>query len=31
MPKPFDAALKQLIQDYPADWLGILGLPASPV
>jgi hypothetical protein len=23
--------LKQLIQDYPADWLRILGLPAAPL
>jgi predicted transposase YdaD len=31
MPKPFDAALKHLIEDYPADWLRVLGLPIGPV
>jgi predicted transposase YdaD len=29
--KPFDATLKLLIQEYPADWLRLLGLPAARV
>jgi predicted transposase YdaD len=29
MPKPFDATLKELVEAYPADWLGFLGLPAT--
>jgi hypothetical protein len=35
MPKQFDAALKQLLDAYPADWAAYLsarlGLPAGPV
>ena len=29
MPKPYDAALKDLIAAFPADWLDALGLPAT--
>jgi hypothetical protein len=31
MSKPYDATLKDLIADYPADWLRFLGLPAPGV
>lgn len=30
MPKPFDAALKELVTTFPADWLDRLGLPIVP-
>jgi hypothetical protein len=29
MPKPFDAALKELITAHPVDWLTQLGLPVT--
>jgi hypothetical protein len=29
MPKPFDATLKDLIGEYPADWLAHLGIPIT--
>ena len=29
MPKPFDAALKDLIEAFPADWLAAVGVPAT--
>ena len=29
MANPFDATLKELIEKYPADWLGQLGLPVE--
>jgi len=29
MPKPFDAALKDLIEAFPADWLEAVGVPVS--
>lgn len=29
MPKPFDAALKDLVYKYPRDWLAQFGLPAT--
>ena len=29
MPKPFDATLKDLIRDHPADWLAQLGVPVT--
>lgn len=29
MPKPFDAALKELVTTFPADWLDRLGIPIT--
>lgn len=29
MPKPFDAAMKSLIEAFPADWLRLVGVPAA--
>jgi len=29
MPKPYDAAMKELIETFPADWLRALGVPAA--
>jgi hypothetical protein len=29
MPKPYDAALKDLIETFPADWLDAVGVPAA--
>ncbi len=31
MAKPFDASGKDLITEYPADWLAFLGGPAVPI
>jgi len=29
MPLPFDAAVKDLVEGYPHDWLAQLGLPGG--
>jgi hypothetical protein len=29
MSKPFDATVKDLIAEFPADWLGVLGVPTT--
>jgi len=29
MPMPFDATMKELIRNHPADWLGHLGRPIT--
>jgi len=30
MPRPFDAAMKHLVEAYPSAWLEYLGLPNPP-